>query len=456
MTILKRSRSKGYCLLISANLVSAPYPVYPIGIAHLMGALHEQGHRADHFDMLASEGYPELDGKLSRNNYDAIGISIRNIDSVDSSSPTAMIEDIATVIGYVRERCRTTPIVLGGPGFSIMPEELMDYLKADYGIVGEGEVAFPQLLEKIASGEAIPERLISTSLDDYPGCAPIFQGNIAGYYVDHGGMLNVQTKRGCSYGCSYCSYPTIEGKKLRFRPAQEVVEEIERLRRQFGARYIFFTDGVFNDPFDHYLKVAEAMIRSGNSTPWCAFFRPQKMGREELRLLKRSGMAAMELGTDASTDQTLAGLNKGFTFAEVLALNRTIAEENIPCAHFIIFGGPGETPTTVRQGLENIAQLGDCIVFAYIGLRILPDTGLYKQAVAEKIITAQTDIIRPIFYYSPDIDREFIDTELRNSFAARRDRIYPMAEMEHYVRLIHSLGHSGPLWDRMLSRYLKQ
>ncbi|MBM9604270.1 lipid biosynthesis B12-binding/radical SAM protein [Desulfopila inferna] len=454
MTALN-TQSKGYCLLISANMVSAPYPVYPIGIAHLIGALRRQGHRADHFDMLASEGYPKLEEILSRNNYDAIGISIRNIDSVDSSSPTAMIEDIATVIEYVRERCRTTPIVLGGPGFSIMPKELMDYLKADYGIVGEGEVAFPQLLEKIASGEHIPERLISASLSDFPDCPPIFQKNIAEYYIDHGGMLNVQTKRGCGYGCSYCSYPTIEGKKLRFRPAEEVVEEIERLRRH-GARYIFFTDGVFNDPSNHYLEVAEALIRSGNSTPWCAFFRPQKMGREELRLLKRSGMAAMELGTDASTDQTLAGLNKGFTFDEVLALNLTIAEENIPCAHFIIFGGPGETPATVHQGLENIALLGDCIVFAYIGLRILPDTRLYKQAVAEKIITAQTDIISPIFYYSPDIDREFIDTELRNSFAERRDRIYPMAELEHYVRLIHSLGHSGPLWERMLSRYLKQ
>jgi radical SAM superfamily enzyme YgiQ (UPF0313 family) len=436
-------------------MVSTPYPVYPIGIAHLMGALHEQGHQAEHFDMLASRGYAELGELLKGNSYDAIGVSIRNIDSVDSSSPTAMIEEIAEVIAFVRKHCRA-PIVLGGPGFSIMPVELMDYLKADYGIVGEGETAFPLLLQKIAAKEQIGERLFSASRDDYPDCRPLFSSNITPYYVNHGGMLNVQTKRGCGYGCGYCSYPTIEGKKLRLRPALGVVEEINRLSRDFGARYIFFTDGVFNDPQGHYLEVAEALVRAGNTIPWCAFFRPQKMRGSELRLLKRSGMAAMELGTDASTDETLKGLNKGFTFDEVLVLNRAIAEENIPCAHFVVFGGPGETRATVRQGLENIARLENCIVFAYIGLRILPGTKLYSQAVYEKIITEQTDIIQPIFYYSPHIDRAFIDTELRESFAERRDRIYPMADMEHYVRLIHSLGHSGPLWDRMLPRYSKQ
>lgn len=442
-------------MLISANQVTTPYPVFPIGVAHLMGALLQKGHLADHFDLLACGGLAELENILRDKVYDVIGISIRNIDSVDSAAPRPVIDDIAMVVNIVRAHSKA-PLVLGGPGFSIMPEELLRYLGADFGIVGEGEKAFPQLIDLILSGENIDRQIFSASLDNYPDYPPHFSENTSKYYVDHGGMLNIQTKRGCGYGCSYCSYPTIEGKRLRFRDPKEIVDEIQRLQREFNARYIFFTDGVFNDPKNHYLEVAEALIQADNRTPWCAFFRPQNLGISELRLLQKSGMAAMELGSDAACDETLAGLNKGFSFSDVHNINAAIVGLKIPCAHFIVFGGPGETQETVRKGLENINKLEGCIVFAYIGLRILPGTALYQRALSEKIVTAETDIIRPIFYYSPNVEREYMDRLLRQSFAGRMDRIYPMEDMESYVRLFHSLGHTGPLWDLMLHPRLKQ
>ncbi len=442
---------KAHCLLISANMVRSPYPVYPMGVAYIMGALQKYGHKADHCDILASQGYDELVDMLSSNSYDVVGISIRNIDSTSSTSTRAMVEDIVEVIRNVRAHC-PAPVVLGGPGFSIMPEELLRYLGADYGIVGEGEIAFPELIDKILRNDAPDKRLFSHSLENFPDCRPLFSKHITRYYVDHGGMLSVQTKRGCNYGCAYCSYPTIEGKRLRCRDPEEVVEDIHRLVQDYQARYIFFSDGVFNDPRGHYLQVAEALIRAGNTTPWCAFFRPRNLEKNQLRLLQRSGMAAMELGTDASSDATLAGLNKGFSFAEVLAVNDAITREKIPCAHFILFGGPGETRNTVHEGLANIAQLTNCVVFASIGLRILPGTKLYHQALSETIITPHTNIITPIYYYSPQVDRTYIDKELRRSFAENPSRIYPMEEKYQYVQRLHSMGRSGPLWDLILQK----
>ena len=54
------------------------------------------------------------------------------------------------------------------------------------------------------------------------------------------------------------------------------------------------------------------------------------------------------LRTDAASDTTMAGLGKGFTFADVEAVNRACVAEQLPCAHFVIFGGPGETEATVQ------------------------------------------------------------------------------------------------------------
>ncbi len=441
-----------HCLLVSANRMVLPYPVYPLGIAHIMGALQRHGHRADHVDILASGGYDALTKRLQDSHYDIIGVSIRNIDSVDSASPQELLSDIREAVCCIRKYSKA-PIVLGGPGFSIMPERLLDYCNADYGIVGEGEKAFPQLIDRLMTGERPEQRLFSKSLTRFPDCRPSYSTEVAPYYVAHGGMLNVQTKRGCNYGCAYCSYPTIEGKNLRYRDSAEVVQEIEHLCRQFGARYIFFTDAVFNDPDDRYLEVAEALIRAENTTPWCAFFRPQNLTKETLRLLKRSGMVAMELGTDASCDTTLAALNKGFTFEEVVAVNEASIAESLPCAHFVMFGGPGETVETLEQGLINLEKLRRTVVFAYIGIRILPGTRLHKRALLEKLITETTDLVAPLFYYSPHVARDFIEGRLLSSFHGRKGRIHPVAKCEHLIPFLHQMGHVGPLWDLLIDQH---
>jgi radical SAM superfamily enzyme len=158
----------------------------------------------------------------------------------------------------------------------------------------------------------------------------------------------------------------------------------------------------------------------------------------------------MELGTDASTDTTLAALNKGFTFAEVVAVNEAIGAEAIPCAHFIMFGGPGESTETVLQGIANIEKLRRAVVFAYLGIRILPGTRLHQLALQEKSITADTDLIRPVFYYSAQVDRDFIAERLGLAFHGKNNRVFPVAEREHLIPLLHQLGHVGPLWDLLI------
>ena len=160
----------------------------------------------------------------------------------------------------------------------------------------------------------------------------------------------------------------------------------------------------------------------------------------------------MELGTDCSTDTTLAGLNKGFSFKEVLQLNDDARTESVSCAHFIMFGGPGETEMTVLEGLKNIELLEGCVVFAYNGIRILPGTGLQSRAVNAGLITAGQSLLDPVFYYSPAVSRSFIEEKLTASFGSRIDRMYSCKNIERRVQSLHALGNIGPLWDLLLPR----
>jgi len=219
-----------------------------------------------------------------------------------------------------------------------------------------------------------------------------------------------------------------------------------------GARYIFFADSAFNDSQGHYLQVAEALVRAGNQTPWCAFFRPQNLTRDKLKLLQRAGLTAMELGTDATSDTTLAGLNKGFTFADALRTNELAVELNIPCAHFVIFGGPGETEQTVEEGMANIEQLHHSVTFAFTGIRILPNTKVHALAVSQQVIREDTPLLEPIFYFSPAIDPEKLDHRLRTAWKGRLDKIYPASQMQDRIRYLHQRGHIGPMWDLLIRR----
>lgn len=439
------------CLIISANQVVTPYPVYPLGVAYIVGALTSQGHQAHHFDMLADGGLTGLDEFIMGKSFDLVGVSIRNLDSVDSADPKEYLSDIIATVQCIRKRLNTA-IVLGGPAFSILPEELMTLLGADYGVTGEGEVMVSWLASELAAGRRPGKKILVSNSDEGQWQPSNLTTSTARYYTDHGGMLNVQTKRGCPYKCSYCSYPTIEGCKIRYRDPDEVADEVIRLQSQDGAKYIFFTDSFFNDPDGRFLEVAEALIRRENTLPWCAFFRPHKIGTDELKLLKRAGLAAMELGTDAATDETLKGIHKNFRFADVLQVHERVLKEEIPCAHFIMFGGPNESEETVLQGLANIEKLDHCVVFAFIGIRILPGTGIFDRAVADKIIDADQSLLAPEFYYSPEISREKIEEAILASFGSRLDRIYPCHEFDERIAMLHRMGHAGPLWDLILRK----
>jgi len=445
------------CLLVSVNTVDTPYPAYPLGIAHIAGALKSKGHDVRQLDALSCEG-SYLDD-LSRLIVDFqprfIGISIRNLDLEDSSSPHSFIWDIQNTVSVIR-KVSSVPIVLGGPGFSLLPEVILAFLNADYGIVGEGEQAIVNLAAALEADNPPLEKIIRASVLDYPWQTVEYDRSIVPYYLKKCGIINIQSKRGCPYKCSYCGYPQLEGCRIRSRDPDEVAEEAVRLKTDFDARYLFFTDSVFNDPDGHYLELCESLIRQGNTLPWSGYFRPANIKREDLQLLKKAGLDTMEVGTDAGCDQTLEGLNKKFTFDSVLELNRVAAALEIPCAHFIMFGSPGETPATLDESLKNIDKLRLAVVFAFSGIRILPQTTLRELAVKENVIDEKDDLLTPRFYFSPQISREHLNKVLIEQFKTRFDRIYPCTEIIGRIQQFHNKGFTGPIWDKIIRMGMSQ
>ncbi len=438
---------------ISSNTMTDPYPVYPLGMAVVAGALTRAGHVVEQYDMLAhADSEPPVLQRIDTFDPDVVAISLRNIDNVDSFSGDEgwYLKEVRELIAEIR-RIVDIPVVVGGPALTILPEEIAAYLHVDYAIIGEGELSMPQLVAALEAGEDVPQVIRRSS--PLPGDSfspPLYQRELVDYYLQQSGMVNLQTKRGCPHRCSYCSYPHLEGTQFRHRSPQLVVDELERLKREHGVDKVFFTDSVFNDPRREYLALVEEMLRRELKMGWAAFFRPQHLDRKELALMKRAGLYALELGTDAASDQTLAGLDKRLTFADIFAVNQACLEEQLPAAHFVMFGGPDEDETSLAEGLKNISRLGQAVVFAFSGIRIHPEAPLHQRAIADGVINADTSLLKPVYYFSPDIDREKMEAQIEEDFSGNRSRVFPPYKGAERLDVMKKFGFRGLMWDRLV------
>jgi len=438
-------------LLISSNVTTEPYPVYPLGLAVIAAALAAAGHRTHQFDFLASgESEELLRAEIAGVEPDFVCLSIRNLDNCDSLSSTGYPAIAKRLVEVIREGTKA-PVIAGGPAFSILPEELLAYTGADYGIVGEGERLVCDLVRDLSEGKT-PARILRSAVllpGDQFG-SPLYSDRAVGFYLERSGMINLQTKRGCPHGCVYCSYPALEGNRYRSRDPKAVVDDLERAKAEHGVDSFFFTDSVFNDAEGSYLAIAEEIVRRGLAIRWCCYLRPEGIGRTELALMKRAGLYAAELGTDGASDAALRGLGKGFSFADALEVNRACVAERLPCAHFVMFGGPGETMESVAQGLENLKRLEHTVVFAFSGIRILPGTPLLARAVEDGILAEGASLREPVYYLSPEVDAEEMNAMITAAFSNRRDRVFPPAEGQKRLAIMHRFGYRGLLWDTLI------
>lgn len=445
-------------LLISINRCVSPDPVFPLGLAHLNAALRRASHETQWID--SNVNGETLLETLTRFQPDAVGISLRNIDDVLIRQRETYYDALAPLRDTLRRHSRC-PIILGGSGFSIFPEKLLELSQADFGICGDGEASLVSLMAALEGGgtyNTIPGlvfrqggRIVANPA--LPG-APDLElsmadrpAQIADFYLRTGRMLNLQTQRGCAFKCCYCTYPLIEGRRHRRRPPELVASEFEHLER-LGAKHAFIVDSVFNSSPGHVVEICEALLRRNLKISWSCFLRPHGLTPELLRLMARAGLTHIEFGSDSLCDEVLDAYQKGFTFADVLNASELAAREKINYCHFLICGGPGETDATLQTAFENSKRLRGAVFMAVVGMRIYPGTHVWERAIGEGRITPNTDLLRPDYYVSPHLTSDAIFAQLQE-FARLSPSWIPGDPGPAYLSLIERLrkrGTVGPLW----------
>lgn len=403
-------------LLVQSWLGGDGPSVYPVGLACLAAAL--PAHTVACFDPnVAADPLGELASRIADFRPDAVGVSLRNIDSTNTRLSVSYLPPFAAVLETVR-RAFAGPLIVGGSGFSMFAEAVMArYPAIDYGVYLEGERTFAALLAALAGsagdvaavpsvyrreGGAVLFSGPSAKADFTALPAPDFTALPLAPYTAVPWGVGVETKRGCAFSCLYCPYGFLNGRHYRRKAPDRVAEELLGLQAQ-GLTHFTFLDSVFNAPADHAAAVMEAMIACGLTMPWSAWFTERGLTRDFLELASRAGCQTVIFSPDAYGDKALAALGKAVIRAEIDAAYALVRDMGCFDVSYNFFKNP--PGQTLGQALAMLGfilrvrrQMGRRAHFELSSLRVEPHTALAELATKEGRIEPGADLLEPVRY----------------------------------------------------------
>ena len=390
----------------------------PIGLAYLAAAVDEGRHELRVLDLMFSEDGPgDVEDAVREFGPELVGLSIRNLDNQSSSNSVWNLPGVREIVERVRGESEAT-VLCGGPAFSILPGECLEYVGADLGIAGDAAEAFATLVDRLESGEDyrdVPG--IVYRRDD--GEVAVSEGRFVSDFHNFPrlDLLDMRRYNGSGFGVGVVTklaqayYPTLDssfdGSDWRARPAGEVVEEIAALNRDFGINKVFFIDSGFNVPADAAKALCIAILESGLKIRWNSYARPGSGDEELFGLMKRSGCSLALISESGRGSGELSERLNGLE-----ATAHLCEKAGLPFTMNVVFGEPGETRESVERKIEFLESVRPAFAVLRLGTRVLPNTAAARTAIEEGLIESESDLLRPVFYIEEEV-RDWLGGRLR-------------------------------------------
>ncbi len=461
--------------LINTNRIKPV--VAPIGLDYVAEALNAAGHHVKVLDLCWADDWRlAITDFFKATDFELIGITLRNTDDCTFTSRQCFLDEFVDIVDTVRRQTDGV-IVLGGVGFSVMPEHVLELCRADAGLWGDGEfglVGFAETLEKKRPWHDVSNliwrdrggwhrnRSETPTVANLPPMSRTWLDNPR--YFHEGGQAGIETKRGCSANCIYCADPIAKGKQIRTRTPKAVVDELERLLDQ-GIDHIHTCDSEFNLPHQHAMQVCNEMIRRnlGDKLRWYAYCTPLAFSAEIAGLMRRAGCVGINFGADNGDEQMLRRLRRDFAPHDILNAVRWCKEAGVAVMLDLLLGSPGETRNSLVATIGLMRQAAPERVGISLGVRVYPGTGLaglVSRGELENGLSGGSHPSEPLFYMEPAVSP--FASELLDGLVGKDERFFffdPSNPERNYnynanQRLVDAIakGYRGAYWD-ILCRY---
>jgi anaerobic magnesium-protoporphyrin IX monomethyl ester cyclase len=295
---------------------------------------------------------------------------------VGLSPASVTIQDSLRIAGAIKLAIGSF-VVLGGHLASACAREiLLNEPPVDAVIVGDGELPLWQLCNALRDKSpltSVPslvfreqEKIIETkaepdahALDDLPFPKRDLPS------IREGGHARMLTSRGCPYRCSFCTTPGFYERRVRYRSASNVVDEMEILTREYGVRHFWMSDDIYVSRAlasrRHAAEIAEQILRRKLKITYRILCRADSFEDDDelLLLLKASGLTTIFLGLESGSDRILTKLNKDLTAEQNLMAVRQLHRAEIALQIGFIMFSPYSLPADLRANASFLKRVGE-------------------------------------------------------------------------------------------------
>ncbi len=392
-------------LLISPLLTRRKPFIYNIGLSYIGSALIQAGHDVELLDIEAYKySNEEVEEAIRKNKAEVIciGTLVTGFNYVDW---------LCTAIKNIKPN---VPVIIGNSIATTIPEILLENVKADYLVLGEGELTIVELVNAISNKYDIsgikgiayrnnskiiiaePRELI-LDLDSIPFPARHLFPLKEVYFKNASSSLKppigvVSTTRGCPYKCTYC-YHAFQNQRIRFHSAERVVDEIEYLVKEYNIRSLGFSDDLFVIKKSRVFEIFDLLEKRNIKINWRASCRVNFFDDELIKRMKRAGCVEIGIGIESGSQKILNNIHKQSTVEQAQKALQLCKKYDIHPYTSYMIGNVGETRESVYKTIE-FRKKYDPGMGGFFFTTPYPDTPLYRYAIEKKLIRDELSLIK--------------------------------------------------------------
>ncbi|AXN31878.1 B12-binding domain-containing radical SAM protein [Vibrio coralliilyticus] len=344
-----------------------------------------------------------------------------NPDVIIVSITNSTIRNDLSLIDKLKKRKNDINVILKGALFFDSPPELIEELdlsNVDYLIGGEIEFAIGALVLSHYTGypdiKSVPGIMYKNEDDSWEkNIFGAWEGGIDDLPFPDRSVINnelyvrpdtgqpqatIVTSRGCPAACIYCLTPTISGKKVRFRSAENILEELRDCYHNHGIKDFFFRSDTFTINHDWVEEVCSAINNSDlkGKIEWVANSRVRPLKDNTLQLMKDAGCWLVAFGFESGHPDTLKKIQKGATVKDNLRAARLAKEAGLKLYGFYLVGLPWENEEHLSETARHIFELDADFIEIHVALPYY-GTELYDIASNEGLL--DNDIIGTDYFH---------------------------------------------------------
>jgi len=395
--------------LIAQNLREVGVQVALVNLNHIVlkaARRHGEGTAFD-FDAVWTSA---LDEAIGRHNPDMIGVTCMF---------TMTHESLKRVCA--RAAASAIPVVIGGVHVSNDVERVLDDIPcATAAFTRESDIAVKRFVRAVnGTGEIadLGQVILNDSdlgvrhrfhaecqpeaaeMDTIPALelmemeglsAEGVMGNFYGFKPPGARFATSLAARGCRAQCTFCSVRNFNGKGVRQRSVDSVLDELQMLKEVHGVEHIVWLDDDLLKDERRAIALFNGMTKRNLGLTWDATngVIATSCTEDVVRAMRDSGCIALNIGMESGNPTILKQVKKPGTVRNFVEAARVLKKyPEIHSRVFLMLGFPGETMAMIADTIA-VARAMDLDWCSITVLQPLPNTPIYDSMVAQGLISA--------------------------------------------------------------------